>query len=270
MAKKDLVSHVGEIVGIYKFIGISDKKKDGKTLHIVQCTECGQIFEKMYNGISGGRTVKKCRHNQNVYCEQDIYCKNCGIKIERNDMPLSKYLKKKFCSQSCAASYNNRSATRTSNEENINFLNFDFNLQPDVSDFKCLSCNTPIPNRNKFCSSKCHRDFQYKNYIEKWKRHEINGIKGKNGQLSKYVRRYIFEKFNSQCSKCGWSETNPFTGTIPLEVEHIDGNWENSYEENLDLLCPNCHALTATYRGANRGHGRNITWIVKDQSSKNE
>jgi hypothetical protein len=22
------------------------------------------------------------------------------------------------------------------------------------------------------------------------------------------------------------------------------------------LLCPNCHALTLTYRGLNRGHGR--------------
>lgn len=31
-------------------------------------------------------------------------------------------------------------------------------------------------------------------------------------------------------------------------------NWDN-----LRLICPNCHSLTSTYRGANRGQGRNIT-----------
>jgi hypothetical protein len=41
-----------------------------------------------------------------------------------------------------------------------------------------------------------------------------------------------------------------------VEVEHIDGNWRNNLPENLTLLCPNCHALTPTFRGLNRGHGR--------------
>lgn len=129
----------------------------------------------------------------------------------------------------------------------------------------CKQCGKELVHRNSiYCSAKCHKQFQYEQYIKKWKNHEVNGIKGKNGQLSSYIRRYIFEKFNFKCSKCGWGETNPHTNTIPLEIEHIDGNWENSYEENLNLICPNCHSLTATYRGANRGHGRNITWIVKE------
>ena len=38
--------------------------------------------------------------------------------------------------------------------------------------------------------------------------------------------------------------------------EHIDGNYMNNKEENLILLCPNCHSLTQTYKGANRNHGR--------------
>ncbi len=46
-------------------------------------------------------------------------------------------------------------------------------------------------------------------------------------------------------------EKNPYTQNIPLEVEHIDGNYKNNNEENLTLLCPNCHSLTATYKGAN-------------------
>lgn len=263
---KNVVSHVGETVGIYRIIGISDKKQNGKTLHIVQCTECGQIFEKIYKDISCNRIVKNCRHNYKVYFEQDIYCKNCETKIERNGLSLSQYFKKKFCSKNCAASYNNRGVAHNQNQKmkDINFLDFDLKLKSEILDSKCLNCQAPIPNSNKFCSNQCHRDFQYKDYIKKWQKHEVTGIKGKNGQLSNYVRRYIFEKFQSKCNKCGWSETNPYTNTIPLEIEHIDGNWENSYEENLDLLCPNCHSLTSTYRGANRGHGRNITWIVKE------
>ncbi|MFF7437165.1 HNH endonuclease [Streptomyces sp. NPDC008122] len=42
--------------------------------------------------------------------------------------------------------------------------------------------------------------------------------------------------------------------TLPLEVDHIDGDWRNNQPENLRLLCPNCHSTTDTYRG--RGKGR--------------
>jgi hypothetical protein len=38
---------------------------------------------------------------------------------------------------------------------------------------------------------------------------------------------------------------------IPLELHHIDGDSDNNALENLILLCPNCHALTDTYRGKN-------------------
>ena len=30
----------------------------------------------------------------------------------------------------------------------------------------------------------------------------------------------------------------------------------NNKEENLTLLCPNCHSLTPTAKGANKGNGR--------------
>ena len=51
---------------------------------------------------------------------------------------------------------------------------------------------------------------------------------------------------------CGWGVVNTYSNMIPLEIEHIDGNYLNNSEENLILLCPNCHSLTATYKGANK------------------
>lgn len=38
---------------------------------------------------------------------------------------------------------------------------------------------------------------------------------------------------------------------IPLELHHIDGINTNNSLNNLQLLCPNCHAQTDNYRGKN-------------------
>lgn len=115
----------------------------------------------------------------------------------------------------------------------------------------CINCNTIISNRNKFCSIQC----EYNNYIHKWKNGEVSGLRGKY-QLSMYIRTYMLRKYNNKCTKCGWNKINPYTNNIPLEIEHIDGNYLNNKEENLIVLCPNCHSLTSTYKGANLNHGR--------------
>lgn len=56
--------------------------------------------------------------------------------------------------------------------------------------------------------------------------------------------------FPHKCNNC---ELTDWLGNpIPLELEHIDGNSSNNLLENLELLCPNCHSLTDTYRGRNK------------------
>lgn len=130
----------------------------------------------------------------------------------------------------------------------------------------CKNCGKPLTKSGKiFCNCKCHRDYQYKEYIADWKEHKNDGTIGKSWiAVSHKIRRYLYEKYDGKCARCGWSEVNPYTNTIPLEIEHIDGDAENNTEENLILLCPNCHSLTRTYRGANRGNGtRNIKWVSR-------
>ncbi|MGW3630143.1 HNH endonuclease signature motif containing protein [Streptomyces sp. NPDC005122] len=53
---------------------------------------------------------------------------------------------------------------------------------------------------------------------------------------------------SEQCALCG---TEPLWRgrPLPLEVDHIDGDWRNNRPENLRLLCPNCHSTTDSYRG---------------------
>lgn len=119
----------------------------------------------------------------------------------------------------------------------------------------CLNCDKEIPNRNKYCCLECQKEYEYKLYITDWRNGIKNGMRGQY-QLSMYIKTYLLKKYNYRCSKCGWGEVNPYTQKIPLEIEHIDGNYENNSEENLTVLCPNCHSLTSTYKGANLNHGR--------------
>jgi len=56
------------------------------------------------------------------------------------------------------------------------------------------------------------------------------------------------------CEKCGLTEWNG--EKISLELNHMNGDRFDHRIGNLELLCPNCHAQTETYRGKNMGNSR--------------
>lgn len=60
-----------------------------------------------------------------------------------------------------------------------------------------------------------------------------------------------------KCEKCGRTEWEG--QKIPLCVHHIDGNHINNQIENLQVLCPNCHAQTDNYCGRNKRKRLSIT-----------
>ena len=174
-------------------------------------------------------------------------CLNCGEDIQILNLTQSEYKRRKFCCQSCSAIYNNKKRKRNLEEKET----------------YCLNCGSPLKqSQTKYCQIKCQHEHQQKEWEEKWFSGEISGFSETDnwGNVPDRIRTYLFKKFDSKCSKCGWGEVNPFTGRVPLEVEHIDGDYTNNRPENVTLLCPNCHSLTETYRGANKGKGRKKTW----------
>ena len=52
-----------------------------------------------------------------------------------------------------------------------------------------------------------------------------------------------------RCEKCGLTEWQG--EPIPLQLHHKNGVHNDNRIENLELLCPNCHALTDTFSGKN-------------------
>lgn len=151
----------------------------------------------------------------------------------------------KFCSRSCAATHNNKSFPKRAQSR------------------PCKICYSTVPSSRTYCKS-C---WQNKNRIISQKENKIkdweNGIwrGGTDYGLSKIIRDYLLNKSNFSCDKCRFNTPHPNDGKTILEINHIDGNGLNHSPNNLEVLCPNCHALTSTYRGRNIGNGRPVSYV---------
>ena len=135
----------------------------------------------------------------------------------------------------------------------------------------CPTCNNTVENlRSRFCSNSCQMENQYQNYIDRWLKGIENGNRGsgRNLQVTNHIKRYLERKYGAKCTRCGWNKIHPISGKVPLNIEHIDGNPFNSSEENLTLLCPNCHSLTESYGAYNKGNGRNLGAIVQREDRR--
>jgi hypothetical protein len=68
---------------------------------------------------------------------------------------------------------------------------------------------------------------------------------------NRLVKEGVFIWICTSCKQTEWMD-HP----IPLELDHIDGNHYNNNLNNLRLLCPNCHAMTPTHAGKNKGKAK--------------
>ena len=72
----------------------------------------------------------------------------------------------------------------------------------------------------------------------------------------KRIKKVFLEKHGAKCQECGWDKRHPLTNHRLVQFHHLDGNDKNTSEENLRLLCPNCHSLTDGFMFYGRSHKR--------------
>ena len=75
-------------------------------------------------------------------------------------------------------------------------------------------------------------------------------LSGKHPQYaSGSLRKRLIKEgiFKDECSKCGFNEHREGFEHSICQLHHINGNPRDHRLENLEILCPNCHALTPNF-----------------------
>ena len=121
-----------------------------------------------------------------------------------------------FCSRSCSSSYNNLGKRR-------------HGIPPK----KCIECGIVIPRTKRDVCKKCLIAYNIKYKTPTYKT----------------VKKYLMQTRPHKCARCELTEW--LNQPIPLEAHHKDGNKYNNEDQNLELVCPNCHVFTDTYKVKN-------------------
>ena len=257
-----------------------------KTVKVV-CETCGIEFEKELKKFNESKKNKwklfcseECKL-KNWRKEKKLCCKECGKDIIKKQAEINKSKTKNFfCSHQCAATYNNRKYIKRKRIiiDNKDKQSIEVKIKEGVVAFYkyCLNCGEKLSSgkKRKYCNGKCQQEHKYKCFLEDWFSGKDDGCRGENKESKcKYIGRFLKEKHNNKCQKCGWSEINQFTGKVPLDIHHVDGDWENNKPENLELLCLNCHGLTKNYRNSgknrkNKGRSGKREFYQKHKSSR--
>jgi len=173
---------------------------------------------------------------------------------------------------------------------------------------KCLNCNSEIISKSakKFCSSSCSAKYNNKHrmprtlesrkktsdavkntYINKpdniKKQNQINRLRAYSKSHLNYLFNNPFDELAYQskrtriiieqeckCAKCGLSEW--MGEPICFEMDHIDGDKKNNTRNNLEILCPNCHSNTPTWKGRKNKRDRSkiLSYIELRQDNSKE
>lgn len=81
---------------------------------------------------------------------------------------------------------------------------------------------------------------------------EVLLVAGRRATSRTHLRRRLLMDGlkRAACERCGVAEWRG--APLPLELHHINGVPNDNRLENLQILCPNCHAQTESWGGRNR------------------
>ena len=152
-------------------------------------------------------------NNRRIY--MIVVCATCGKEFKRKP---SKVLENNYCSKSCS----------------------NIGKQTGIAGV-CATCGKPI----WITQNKLSRSMSGKNFCSRSCATSTNNSTYKSmsnhpnwADLGTTYRAIAFKTLPKVCNRCGYC-------TIPgvLQVHHKDRNRTNSAIENLEVLCPTCHAI---------------------------
>lgn len=213
-----------------------------------ECENCGLPFYSPKNvvlrAIKGNRVLNRfCSNSCRILSRKKVRIKKTCLVCNKEFEAKKAYAK--YCSHKCA---------------NIHCGDIRRKL-PKIEN--CLFCGKKLEHwGTRYCSYACPHKHKEQQNISLWKDEKISGLTS-DGFMPKFVENYIWEKFCFKCAECGWNEKNPINNKSPLHIHHIDGDSKNNKEENLILLCPNCHSLTPNFGRFNKNGTRDKRWIYR-------
>lgn len=193
---------------------------------MIPCTACQTMFsprssKARFCSLTCSYIVtnrEKGERKRQLYEANPDLCADCGKIISYKQHRDGN----KYCSRSCGKS------KKTKHKEQ-----------------NCPTCGSIFTAKSKqtYCSTKCYK----RTHVHKLTDQKIEaGLVNTARTLRQYLRRH----YGDFCVECGQSSIYNYK-PLCLQVDHVDGNPDNNFPENLRLLCPNCHSQTPTYKGGN-------------------
>lgn len=236
---------------------MSNRKSETHPKNIVlSCAVCGVLLKRKPSAVA--KAIGK-----RVYCGRDhqaldrrtqeiLSCAYCGSEVIRKPSRLARNKSGLvFCSREHQglAFRTHSGIPASSGPENRSGREYGKATTPCA---KCGNMRTPSRLTDDLCS-KCHR---IQGRIQQWLTGDLSVTYiGRFKEPAKWVKRHLIETRGDKCEVCKISIRRA-DGTSVIQMNHIDGDYLNNRIENLELLCPNHHAVTETWGSRNQSMGR--------------
>lgn len=241
-----LLDSVNSKTAAYKLLGLSDN---------------------IYGKNELERIANEIEFDLNIYIERRKspikHCELCGKELKRGQT--------KFCSSSCAATYNNLQRDKKIYEtvaaklkkEKPKRLKKQKQLRiKHITEYKhiCQYCKKDFINKqpiSKYCSNKCSSLHKHQLSYEDFLNNNEKYCRG--NYTPKTFKKEFLEEQNGVCAICG---CKPEHNGKPLVfvLDHIDGDASNNKRENLRMICPNCDSQLDTFKSKNKNSTRRNYW----------